>query len=117
MRKDPNARFWLMTGKGAVKLTLAPGEQLRFSEGGPTDEGYSYTGTEVTYDAERGKLLLAVTTNARDCDGPLQTWDDYLVDVRDLKKIPSSEDPGISYPNWERWASGQYDAYAAAAGY
>ncbi len=117
MKKDINARFWLVTGKGLVKLTLAPGQQLRFSAGGPTDEGYSYTGTELTYDAERGQLRMEITTDARDCDGPLQTWDDYQVDLRDLKSIPSIDEPGIQYPAWERWTSGQFDLNAARAGY
>ncbi len=117
MRQDANARFWLMTGKGPVKVTLPPGQKLRFSEGGPTDEGYSYTGTEVAYDAEHGRLLLEVATKARDCDGPLETWDDYLVDLRDLKKVPSIKDSSICFPAWERWTSGQYDTFAAQAGY
>lgn len=117
MMKTPNARFWLMTDHGPVKLTLAPGQTLQFSSGGPTDEGYSYTGTAITYEAEDHRLRLEVTTEARDCDGPLSTWDDFQVDLHDLKGIPAQDDSGIAFPNWERWTSGQYDAYAARAGY
>ena len=39
------ARFWEHTGNGWVKLSLKDGEAIELHEGGPHEEGYSYTYT------------------------------------------------------------------------
>ncbi len=116
MRQDtPNARLWLCTEKGPVKLTLTPGQRLRFSSDDEPGGKETFTGTQLEYQADTGRILMEVTTRACDCS--LETWDDYIVDIEDLKGIPSIKDPEVQFPSWFRWAGAEYDPRTAPAGY
>lgn len=87
---------------------------IDFSYGGPTDEGYSYTGEvySLHFDEEWqvSYLTAELTTNARDCDGQMSTGVDLIW----------YESDGLNergYPNWSRQDSYQRDHTAEAAGY
>lgn len=90
---------------GEVTLTIKPGQTLSHSEGGRTDEGYSYTGT--TWKFERGELRCETYTEARDCDGRLDTGGVYFANA-----IKAN-----GFPDWTHEDSYQRDHSAEAMGY
>ena len=102
-----NARFWVYTAHSLAKLTLRPGQLLRYVEGGYTDEGYSWT--ETTWLHEHDRVLRRKVTEARDCDGRMDYFSEHeLTNLR-----PEEED----CPNWHRLHISQRDYSAEAAGY
>lgn len=112
-----NARFWTWGAKGLVKITLKPGQELHHHGGGPTDEGYSYTGVSLAYDTEHQCIVQEVATHSCDCDGPLDTYTAYRAELDQLKAHESRTDHGVLFPVWERVTSRQRDYYAEQMGY
>lgn len=112
-----NARFWTIINGSPVKITLQPHETLRHTRGGPTEEGYSYSGNEWYWD-ERVVHVLN-WSKARGCDGPLETYCEQWINPCDLKHHTSEfvEDPEVMFPRYQTMDCCQYDAFAAAAGY
>lgn len=136
----PNARFWVwLAGSvdydGYVKVTLRPGQVLRWSHGGITDEGYRSEWMTFKHeknshdsfpDSERERLYGVVfmidEVEERDCDGrhfhesqvacPVDRLEDQLnyVDTCKGKKV-------YRVPSWRRVTSRQRDQYAEMAGY
>jgi hypothetical protein len=89
-----------------------------------TDEGYHSEANVLRLDIEGGNVILEVTSKARDCDGPLSTYDDYICPIQDLyghdaKDFINGEwlEIGVKTPLWERVASRQRDYFAEAMGY
>lgn len=131
----PNARFWIWTNAGWVKLTLRPGQSLAHCYGGRHDEGYTYSRDEYHHTGER--VECQHETNASDCDGRLDRFCvtacplDQL-DARDMHgkeqaraaiwgadaTLPEfNENQGILAPEWERVSRHQRDYAAEAMGY
>lgn len=100
------------------RIGLTDGQQLSHTEGGPTDEGYSYENT--TWIREGDTLRREYTSTARDCDGPLEHRQDSVCHI-DEAEADYHEDIEtgeiIMRPNWEKVSSSRHDAYAEAAGY
>lgn len=123
MRKT--LRFWAWINGGPVKLAMQPGESIEWTEGGPCDEGYSYTYERLAYDSDDapGLLLSETTTNALDCDGRRDTSQTSVTDSHHLAEIPDAEGftdhdgRRIMYPQWRERRSSQRDYSAEAAGY
>lgn len=133
------ARFWDFHAGSLVRITLTPGrDRALTTQGGPTEEGYSYTTTSWTLHADvRGHayVLKTTATEARDCDGRISRegqWKCYLPDLargerahlwgrlvnddgycrRELRR-----GAGPALPRWEDRGSTQRDYAAEAAGY
>lgn len=62
-----NARFWTHMSNGVVKLTVKPGETLRWHSFERHDEGWSSEAHEWSSDGYT--LFHSVTIESRDCDG------------------------------------------------
>lgn len=126
---DRTARFWVWHGAGWVKLSLRPGQELSACEGGPHEEGYSYTYTTWTHEGDH--VMCRSDTQARDCDGrldrheavacPLDQLAAWLVafdgDGGMVDDPADAVGPVTWAPRWHRVRSSQRDYTAEAAGY
>jgi hypothetical protein len=74
--------------------------KIEIVSGGPHEEGYSYT-HEVITQYHDFSISCEITTNARDCDGPLDTYSDFVWENGE----------------WVKTDSYQRDAYAENMGY
>lgn len=120
-KEQMTARFWWYH-LGWVKLSIPPGESLLLQEGGPTDEGYSYTRTIFT--CHDGLVSIESDTEARDCDGRHDfSYESYCpVDMLHVE-VPytfgesGDPEPEIRTPAWAKGRRSQRDYTAEAAGY
>ena len=96
-----------VAGWGEVKLTLRLGQRLVHNEGGPCDEGYSYT--EEVWEHEGRYVTICWAMEAKDCDGRLDRFGRYRTKVSSI--------PNDHHPEWEHEGSSQRDYAAEAAGY
>lgn len=104
-----NARFWIWYGDSQVKITLAPGEEVSISYGGPTDEGYSYTYERYVHTGD--VVECDIDIRASDCAGRLDRHASYECYLHELRVYEDSQ------PNWQRLSASQRDYAAEAAGY
>lgn len=122
--KAPNARFWIYWN-GWVKITLRPGEEIHLAQGGRTDEGFSRGYASYIHDGDCVRSELS--TDSRDCDGPLSTESNWLCPLENLNKAWREEDAvwrdeegysaPPSKPEWIKESAWQRDVYAEMAGY
>lgn len=116
-----NARFWIWTVSGWVKITMRPGESLGFSRGGETDEGWHWECETYYHDGD--SVQCQMRSEGRDCDGRIDHfWEGACplenLSARDMELInPCAENIGIFAPEWQRVSAGQRDYQAEAAGY
>jgi hypothetical protein len=109
------ARFWTYTNKGLVRIALRKGKALHHVEGGPDDEGYSYTSTTYSFDGDN--VVVESHTRACDCDGPIERGHAIYARLRELAVI-RNEDDTHSFPHWQELQAGwQRDTFAEQAGY
>ncbi len=119
-RRNPTtARFWIMLADGWARLSLRDGESLSHCEGGPHEEGYSWTTT--VYLRDGSTLTMEEETRSRDCDGSYYgTWSGTceiaLLSSHDLGPDYGPA-PGVGVPLWEGLDSAQRDFSAEQAGY
>lgn len=117
-----NARFWVYTDAGPVKLTLRPGQSLTHYVGGATDEGWSSFSS--TWSHEGDHVRREWCDDGRDCDGRLTRGGTDACPIGELAAgmpiyWPENEElfEGIHVPAWgepDRW---QRDEQAELAGY
>ena len=114
-----NARFWVFANDGWVRLSLGVGQYLTHTEGGPDEEGYSYTGTTWSRygHGREGFIELHAETNARDCDGPLDSYWESVCRVDALEDHPCFDDGVVPVPDWEKVSASQRDHFAEAMNY
>lgn len=112
-----NARFWILWHVSPVKITLGPGEETSFGAGRSTDEGWSFEGIALHYDADRGVVTMSEHTDGVDCDGRLQTSAEYECPFGALHDRIDPEDDSVRYPAWQRVSASQRDYTAEAMGY
>jgi hypothetical protein len=114
-----NARFWIFINSSPVKLTIAPHETLRHARGGPTDDGYSFTAHEWSWQPDEGAVYERVSTKARDCGGPIEHYNEAIIKSGDFMDHRSEyiDDPEVMFPKYQDYSSWQRDYYAEAAGY
>ena len=123
-----NARFWIYANESWVKITLEPGQSIRFCYGGPTEEGSHYHGE--TYESDGDSVKCLITDCGRDCDGRLDRYWEGEVAVKDLPPAhlrdvfePVDADcPGYGMRpaylvRWRTESECRRDEYAEAAGY
>ncbi len=115
------ARWWMWWNEGWVRLSLRPGQELRFGLWVSTDEGFAAEYWHYEHDGDQ--LVAHVVDDGRDCDGRLTRCNTYHCPLTDLQRNPafdrpdSAENDGIYLPDWRRGDSSQCDEYAEAAGY
>lgn len=118
-RQDPpNVRFWIWINNGWVKLTIQPNETLGYWECHQTDEGWSRTIIDWTY--EDGVVVENYSNEAMDCDGRLDHHCTRQCPVDRLRAfIPEPDSPMFYFglPDWVRTRSGQRDYTAEMMGY
>jgi len=103
-----NARFKTYANGSDATITLRPGQTLSHSEGGPDEEGYSYSATLYRYDGET--VVREITTTACDCDGRLDRYYDQIWPVNGPLN-------SYGYPDWEDLRAYQRDHFAEAMNY
>lgn len=96
-------------GDKRVKIGLRDGKAADFSEGGQTEEGYSFT--HYSFSREGNLIHLSITSNSCDCDGPLDSYQDLVCHVSQLH---TSSRKG---PEWQPLDSFQRDHCAERMGY
>ena len=125
-----NLRLWTWADGGPVKLTLRPGQSLRWSYGGPHEEGYCWTMHTWTHtnDPVMG-VIEVIETRGRCCDGPHESYGKYWCPASQLRSGPlmhlDKHDeygepiplPNSNRPTWQALKTSQRDHYAEAAGY
>ena len=120
----PNARFWAYLNGGPVKITLRPGQTIRWSQWCHTDEGWSRSAETWSYDLEdsRGLVTRAWCEEGQDCDGPMQHGGHDLCCPLNLHVRPPYPEhdcvmEGVLWPDWQEANRWQRDHAAEAAGY
>jgi len=122
---QPNARFWVWENDGWIKLTLKPGQTLRWAKGGKCDEGFSIDYNEYEYDADDGVVLSRFTNESQDCDGRHSYYGDAECPISELQARPpepadpewGTEEIPVPRPEWRKVSASQRDYYAEAMGY
>lgn len=111
-----NARFWEYINGTAVKLTLRPGQVLRWRRYIATEEGY-FVETQVwEYLSGFPVIECRSTYGGRDCDGQFNTYDVHRCSIPRLQGGASFADsPSIKFPPWITLLT--RDHRAEAAGY
>lgn len=120
----PNARFWAYLNGGPVKITLRPGQQIQWSQGQRTDEGWSRSIEQWCYDTEDSPGLVTRywCEEGQDCDGLLQrAGEDVCCPMNLHARTPypegAAEMEGVMWPDWQEANRWQRDAQAEAANY
>ena len=109
-----NVRFNEFINGDVIVITLVPGGFCEHTEGGRTEEGFQYTSTEWSFDAERGLVTRQTHTQACDCDGRMDTSVTCTCPVTELR---ANAYAGCAFPAWKRGSARQRDYSAEAAGY
>ena len=108
LKSNPrNARFWVRANGDDVLLTLSLGQRLVHNEGGPDEEGYSFTQEVWVHGGEYVTDCWA--QESKDCDGRLDRYNRSRTRVSDI--------PDDHCPEWENENSSQRDYSAEDAGY
>lgn len=114
-----NMHFWQWINDGWVKLTIHPGQELRWGKSYWNGEGRS---SELHgWELDKAGLVLTrkLRADGRDCDGRhTEYWEDehdrINGEMLDEDMIYHS---GISYPYFQKVSSGQSDEFAEMMGY
>lgn len=122
---QPNARFWTWENGGWVKLTLKPGQTLRYCKGAPDEEGWWWFGQEFEYDTDECVIVSRYSSAACDCDGPIERYSESECPLSDLQARPpepadpewGTEEIPVPRPEWRKVSASQRDYYAEAMGY
>lgn len=117
-----NARFWIYVNDGFVKLTLQPGQELRWHHAWHNGEGWSAEGYTWLYADDEPTVYETHDTDGRDCDGRLSTHDEFYCPIAELQTTAERPDQWEGFwadrkPNWERLKAWQRDYAAEAMGY
>lgn len=114
-----NAKFWIYypPACGLVRLKLKPGQEIRYSYGGRTDEGWERSWEVFSHDGER--ILSEWCSDGADCDGRLTRCgaSQCSLDRLQARAAFASENEGIMVPEWEELESYQKDEFAERMGY
>lgn len=117
-RDSTPAAFWVYEPVGGrdqwVMIRLKVGEKATFEDGGPHEEGHSYSGT--TYENAGTEIRRVYWSRWRDCDGPGESSGEDYCKHEDLaaRKLPGE---GLAVPVWVNMDRRQRDYYAEAMGY
>lgn len=110
------ARFWTYCNGSPVRLTLRPGQTLRWHRYERHDEGWSTDSAEWTYHADSGTVRYDWLCDGTDCDGRLQTGATHRCPVDQLT-ARTVEAADVPLPEWTLEDRHRRDFQAEAAGY
>ena len=113
MKQSRNAHFWAHINGGFVRLTIKPGQPLRWGESRPSEEGYSYQ--SLSWGLSDGKVTRSSASGGRDCDGRVDFYEDLECPIDQL--AVNRYEGGPLTPAWKNIRSSQRDQYAEMAGY
>ena len=114
-------RFWMFHNDSWAKIKVKEGEDLKYSYGGPNEEGYSIT--HLVFFVEGEEVWSEFEEQGSDCDGVYfrsgHSVCRIIDSVLELKPCsdPENGPPGGMVPNWEVRSRFQRDYSAEAAGY
>lgn len=119
----PNARFWTWENGGWVKLTIKPGQTLRWSDARQTDEGHCWEACEWEHCGDY--VECRYSCGGSDCDGPMEQYTDLECPLSELQARPpepaapewGTEEIPVPRPEWRKVSASQRDYYAEAMGY
>jgi hypothetical protein len=103
--------YWI--GEGFQTIRLTERLAVSFREGGATEEGYSYT--DYYFSFEEGLVRMTLTTEAKDCDGRLESYTKWTCSPEKLESKVTED--GTKVPDWTQVDSWQRDYSAEAMGY
>lgn len=110
------ARLWLYLNDDFVQLSLDPGQTIHWGKSHPTDEGYSFTTIELSYDGEI--VELEERRGGRDCDGRIEMTYRYACSLDNLHADPIDIKLETIYrPAWDKELVRVYDEYAQLSNY
>jgi len=105
------------TRESRERITLKVGHTVTREESHRTEEGFSSTVTEYSFDGEY--VTRSTEYSGRDCDGRLDTYSTVRAHHLDLAAWKGGEPRRAScwYPKWERVEAWQRDHSAEAMNY
>lgn len=103
------ARFWVWWN-GFVRITVSAGKPVVLSSYASNEEGFERCEVHFTLDEATG-VLRKTHRQARDCDGPRETFE-YRRAALDRLKSDSTGDAGVLVPDWQM-AKGFIDRFGA----
>jgi hypothetical protein len=130
-----NARLKVWINSSEVTITLQPGQTISHSNSEDTDEGYAWSSTTWTYDADDGVVTKKWGYGGRDCDGGIEAHGVDYCPVDKLKTATTNEyigpygyesgswndDHWVEVPGWPDWQEDEpashYDQYARLSNY
>lgn len=113
------ARFWVWANGAHARITLFGRKPVRWDSGGPTEEGFSWTGHTFVIGTRKGRnvVLHEWYGEARDCDGSYSNEGSAFAFLDELQSVPCESEPGVLLPAWQTVYSEARDHAAEAAGY
>ena len=111
-----NVRFWTRANGTYTKLTLEPGEILRFGYARPTEEGWESHGEEIELSEDGEQLRLEWQSDGSDCDGRLSRGGIRVASADPKDFVKCYQFKGMR-PDWKEKDSYKRDYQAEAAGY
>jgi len=122
-----NFRFWQWINDGYVKLTIKPGQTLRWQNWFRTEEGWGSHSLEFELSGDGAELSLVEIHAGSDCDGRhSETWEMLFDTVGgtwrtatalDYPDYPELQDPDVRMPMMVEKRKYQRDERAEAMGY
>ena len=121
MADCPESVFFFVWWDGGYKCVILSKEEpkCQLERGGPDEEGYYYESETFTLTQDsNGNWIVDVDryTDGRDCDGRLETSDNYWCHVGELGN-KRSRCGCFPVPNWQDGGGSQRDHYAEAMNY
>ena len=109
-----NARFWEFVNSGWVKITIRPGQYLRWGKAYLTDEGYNSVSKEWWF-SQNGVNYIRHEAS-RDCDGGHSCIDEYFSPVP-MRFKEWDYSPNGAVPDWRKKNSRCHDQFAEMMNY
>lgn len=120
MSRQKSVKFWMCHkgasgAVGAVRLSVTVDKELRWSSGGPTDEGYQVEHSLVRISDCGECVEFHWRSEGRDCDGPFTFGVKSVFRIDDERIL--DEESGLMFPRWMNEEEYQQDCFAIEAGY
>ena len=92
-------RLWVFWNGAFTRITILAGRPVVLSRYAATEEGFE--SNEDTYSLVDGQQVQRKAhRRARDCDGPLETFEYRIASISRLAALETS-DPAVTAPDWQ----------------
>lgn len=108
-------RVWESLHGSYVKISVRPGQTLRWHRNWMGDEGPSWQYCVFIHEGDR--LKMECGSGGRDCDGTVTHHSTLVASPEKLAARPAYRDSRLLLPDWETEERWQHDQFAEAAGY